>query len=145
MTTKILYRWLIILFLYLLSITLYRFFVGPLSPYLPLTTPLVLLTLLPVSYLSMDWKYVQEMYLGGSFGEANRPIKSIVTIPGGIYNDIDIVNRRPYLAYLNRWVIYRDCDHPITIFYDRSTKSWYYHYQPSKFLVHARKFFKTIK
>ncbi len=132
MTSKILLRWLLLVVTpFVIGISLYRFLVGPISPYVQLATPLIFLALVPITYLSMDSEYIQNAYFSGWFGEANAPIKNVVTIPGGVYQDIDIGHRKSYLSYLNRWAIFRETDHPVTILYDRLTKKWYYHYQPS--------------
>jgi len=128
MEHKILLRWLSLIFApFVITISLYKVFIGPTPPYVSLAVPVVFLMIVPVSYLSYDWKYIQTTRFGGSFGDANAPVKSIVSIPGGVYNDIDISRFDHYRAHLGRWSIFTKADQPFTIFYDRFTKKWYYH------------------
>lgn len=112
---------------------IYSFFVGPLPTGVWIGIGLVIpASSVPIIYLSLNSDYVASACTGGSFGETRLLNKAYIEIDEKPNLRIYIAGMKFTQIHLNRWGIFSRDDYPITLYYDRLTKKWYYHYYNPK-------------
>lgn len=130
---NIILRWINFSLALIAGAFIYSFFIGPLPTGVWIGIGLVIpASSVPITYLSLNSDYVASACTGGSFGETRLINKGYVEIDEKPGSRIYLATMKFTQAHLGRWGIFSQDENHITLYYDRLTKKWFYHYYNPK-------------